>query len=554
MRTRHPRLATLGLVTIIGTVLGALLLAAATTFTINAQSALREAREQQLQMRELGQQVADSSAFLTQNVRSFAMTGDERYLDAYWTEIEVTQRQAAAIDALRGLGIGEDDLALVAEANENSAALVETETLAMRLLLDASNVPESQMPGAVAAAPLASGNAALSPTEQRQLAQTILFDDAYEAEVERIMAPIGRFIEQLDATAEAQVAAAADRSRLAQAMLLGLTVALPVLLGLLVWLANRNLAGPIRRFQADLARDDHPAGVDRLTPEGVEELRALAAVINDQFAETARLVEVITSSADRTAQRSNVVASSSEQVSQNVVAVATAVEELDASVSEIAKSAVDAATVASGAVDDAARTNETVRRLGESSQEIGSVLETIASISEQTKLLALNATIEAARAGDAGKGFAVVAGEVKQLAQETSAATDGIAARVEAIQRDTDAAIAQIGGISEVIDQISSGQATISSAVEEQSATVSEISRNVTEAAQGVDEVAKAITEVAENSEATMRSIRGEDADQPAAGVRPHGTGASSAQAGIPSSDVGDGWSTPVEDRPLQPV
>jgi methyl-accepting chemotaxis protein len=85
--------------------------------------------------------------------------------------------------------------------------------------------------------------------------------------------------------------------------------------------------------------------------------------------------------------------------------------------------------------------------LGESSQQIGKVIEVITSIAEQTNLLALNATIEAARAGEAGKGFAVVAGEVKELAKETAKATEEIGSRIAAIQSDTSDAVGAIGEI-----------------------------------------------------------------------------------------------------------
>ncbi|WP_455550923.1 methyl-accepting chemotaxis protein [Dactylosporangium aurantiacum] len=81
----------------------------------------------------------------------------------------------------------------------------------------------------------------------------------------------------------------------------------------------------------------------------------------------------------------------------------------------------------------------TVAELGESSAQIGDVVELIIAFADQTNPLALNVTIEAARAGESGKGFAVVASEVKDLAQETARATGGIGRQVERIQRNADA-------------------------------------------------------------------------------------------------------------------
>jgi methyl-accepting chemotaxis protein len=137
-----------------------------------------------------------------------------------------------------------------------------------------------------------------------------------------------------------------------------------------------------------------------------------------------------------------------------------------------------------------------VAKLGDSSRAIGEVVRVITGIAEQTNLLALNATIEAARAGEAGKGFAVVATEVKDLAQETAKATEDITRRIQAIQGDTDSAVAAIARIDEVVTRISDYQTTIASAVEEQTATTSEMSRGVTEAAQGTGSIADAVVTV----------------------------------------------------------
>ncbi len=153
--------------------------------------------------------------------------------------------------------------------------------------------------------------------------------------------------------------------------------------------------------------------------------------------------------------------------------------------------------VAKNAVSVACLTNETVKKLGESSSEIGNVIKVITSIAQQTNLLALNATIEAARAGEAGKGFAVVANEVKELAKQTAKATEEIGQKIEAIQGDTKGAVKAIEQISTIIDQINDISNSIASAVEEQTVTTNEIGRSVVEAAKGVGEIAKNISGVA---------------------------------------------------------
>ncbi|MDO5696424.1 MAG: methyl-accepting chemotaxis protein [Dermatophilus congolensis] len=216
---------------------------------------------------------------------------------------------------------------------------------------------------------------------------------------------------------------------------------------------------------------------------------AVAASSEELTAVSSQVSGISNQSADQLGRTSE----AAEAVSRNIDTVAAGTEEMSASIREIAASANEASNVAAGAVQVADRTNETVAKLGESSIEIGNVIKTITSIAEQTNLLALNATIEAARAGEAGKGFAVVANEVKDLAQETSKATEDIGQRVEAIQVDTEAAVAAISEISAIIAQINDSQTTIASAVEEQTATTNEMSRSVTDAASGSTSIARDI-------------------------------------------------------------
>jgi methyl-accepting chemotaxis protein len=146
-------------------------------------------------------------------------------------------------------------------------------------------------------------------------------------------------------------------------------------------------------------------------------------------------------------------------------------------------------------VSTAQATSIDVDHLGVVASEINSVTQTITAISSQTNLLALNATIEAARAGEAGRGFAVVANEIKELANQTAAATDEIRSKISGIQGATDQTIGRIGEITRVITDIDSIVATIAAAVEEQSTTTRDIAQNIGQASQGLDEVNHNVTQ-----------------------------------------------------------
>ena len=213
----------------------------------------------------------------------------------------------------------------------------------------------------------------------------------------------------------------------------------------------------------------------------------------------------MSSNAEETAAQAGSAASAATQVSSNMQTVAAGVEELSVSIREISSNAMEASNVAMQAVGEARTTNETMAKLGVSSREIGSVLKVISSIAEQTNLLALNATIEAARAGELGKGFAVVANEVKELARQTSRATEEISQNIGNIQNDVKGAISSIGTISGVINKINDISSVIASAVEEQAATANEIGRSVGEAASGSTEIARSVESVSVVSKDTTK-------------------------------------------------
>jgi twitching motility protein PilJ len=196
---------------------------------------------------------------------------------------------------------------------------------------------------------------------------------------------------------------------------------------------------------------------------------AIADAINSTIEELRRLVTGINSAAQQVTSATAEAQSISGQLLQaaqkqasEIQGTGQSVAEMTVSMHQVSKSAGDSASVAktslaaaekgSQAVQNAIRgmndireqiqeTSKRIKRLGESSQEIGEIVQLISDITEQTNVLALNAAIQAASAGEAGRGFTVVAEEVQRLAERSGEATRHISAIVKSIQRDTQDAV-----------------------------------------------------------------------------------------------------------------
>lgn len=343
--------------------------------------------------------------------------------------------------------------------------------------------------------------------------------------LEGAMGDASDVISEHAAAAEAEAADEVAGARQKMLLVLGLVaVALAALSVVMARRLTRPLLDSVRSLEAlaakdltarlELATNDETADMARALNSALASLSEAMSAIDGSSATLASASEELLAvsgemavSAHDTDTRSSSAVAIGEEVSTHMASVSAAVEELGASVEEIARSTSEASAVVEEAVTLAHRADEEVVRLGEASAAIGSVVQLITSIAEQTNLLALNATIEAARAGELGKGFAVVAHEVKELANETSKATDEIAHQVGTIQAETSEAVDAIRQIASSIERMNEYQQGISSAIEEQAATTREIGRSIGEAAQGASEIAASVTSMSEAARVTAEGV-----------------------------------------------
>lgn len=251
-----------------------------------------------------------------------------------------------------------------------------------------------------------------------------------------------------------------------------------------------------------------------------EELSSTSHNLSSGSEEMSSQAQAVAAAGEQLSANVHGMATASEQVSDSTRTVASSIEEMSSSINEVSHNCAKGSVISEEAKQKTKLVTNAMEKLGHQAAAIGQVVDLIRNIADQTNLLALNATIEAASAGEAGKGFAVVANEVKELARQSSSATEKIAVIIQDIQDSAKISVESIEEVAQIIDQVAQISTTIAAAVEEQAATVKEIAKttagvssatyqmtqNIQESAKGANEVAKNIEGVSEASQQTSAS------------------------------------------------
>ncbi len=251
----------------------------------------------------------------------------------------------------------------------------------------------------------------------------------------------------------------------------------------------------------------------------IEELSVLVRRINDAAGQVARASSDARQTSNELLAATDVQSTEIRGANASVLEMAESMKIVSASALEsarVARASLDAAQKGSAAVSNSItgmneirghiqETAKRIKRLGESSQEIGEIVELISDITEQTNVLALNAAIQAASAGEAGRGFSVVAEEVQRLAERSGEATKQIAAIVKTIQTDTHDAVAAMEYSTQGVVE----GARLSDAAGQALTEISSVSQNLAQLIESISadtqRQAETATQVADSMQSILR-------------------------------------------------
>lgn len=486
--------------------------------------------QKQIQLRELGNELMDSSDYLTNQVRGYVQYGEKIYYEAYWKEVNQTKTREKVVTKLKKMDTPSDLLGLVQKAKSDSDALAQLEAKAMK------DVEAGKL----------------------ENARTKVYGPDYTLQKSLISGSLEQFKEKLNKWSQEQAEKARQKMMLYLYSTIGLIIVLVISLVASFFSLHRKIK-PLQVLTKIANRvADGDLTMEKLqTKSSKDEVSELSAAIQAMVENLRDLVKKVSETSELVAASSEELAASSEQSSASTEEVTLTIQELSVGAERQVQSVEETSTLINGisteiqqiassskqslcssknagekaeegnkAIFDSVRQMDAIsvnvadlaaviEKLGEHSANIGQIVEVITAIAGQTNLLALNAAIEAARAGESGKGFAVVADEVRKLAEQSAESAQQIADFIGLIQGETNKAV-------ESMETTTSAVGAGKNLVNKAGMSFREIQEAVRDVTAQLASVSEAIQHIATDSEQIRYSIEEVSAvaDQASAGVQ----------------------------------